>query len=72
MGGCLGGRHCIGRGPGRRLSVQTELKTLTTLEKIDDNVLYTMKYDGDYGFDDFLLTGASTDGSWSGLRRTGC
>lgn len=39
-----------------------ELKTLTTLEKIDDNVLYTMKYDGDYGFDDFLLTGASTDG----------
>lgn len=39
-----------------------ELKTLATLEKIDDNVLYTMKYDGDYGFDDFLLTGASTDG----------
>lgn len=39
-----------------------ELKTLTTLKKIDDNVLYSMKYDGDYGFDDFLLTGAGTDG----------
>lgn len=39
-----------------------ELKTLDTLEKIDDNVLYSMTYDGDYGFDDFLETGASTDG----------
>ena len=39
-----------------------ELRTLDTLKKIDDNVLYSMKYDGDYGFDEFLETGASTDG----------
>ena len=39
-----------------------EIKTLGTLEKIDDNVLYSMRYDGDYGFDDFLEIGASTDG----------
>lgn len=38
-----------------------ELKTLYSLEKVDDNVLYTMTYDGDYGFDEFLETGASTD-----------
>ena len=38
-----------------------ELKTLYSLKKVDDNVLYTMKYDGDYGFDEFLETGASSD-----------
>lgn len=38
-----------------------ELKTLHSLKKVDDNVLYTMKYDGDYGFDEFLETGASSD-----------
>lgn len=38
-----------------------ELKTLSTLKKIDDNVLYTMTYDGDYGFDEFLERGAGTD-----------
>ena len=26
-----------------------ELKTLYSLKKVDDNVLYTMKYDGYYG-----------------------
>ncbi len=41
---------------------RNELKTLDSLKKIDDNVLYTMKYEGDYGFDDFLKVGASTDG----------
>lgn len=38
-----------------------ELKSLGSLKKVDDNVLYTMKYEGDYGFDDFLKTGASSD-----------
>lgn len=38
-----------------------EIKTLDSLKKIDDNVLYTMKYDGDYGFDEFLETGAGND-----------
>ena len=32
-----------------------ELKTLHSLKKVDDNVLYTMKYDGDYGFDEFFI-----------------
>lgn len=40
---------------------RNELKTLESLKKVDDNVLYTMKYEGDYGFDDFLKSGASTD-----------
>lgn len=40
---------------------RNELQTLNSLKKIDDNVLYTMKYEGDYGFDDFLKVGASTD-----------
>lgn len=40
---------------------RNELKTLDSLKKVDDNVLYTMKYEGDYGFDDFLKEGASTD-----------
>lgn len=40
---------------------RNELKTLDSLKKVDDNILYTMKYEGDYGFDDFLKQGASTD-----------
>lgn len=39
-----------------------ELKTLASLKKVDDNVLYVMEYDGDYGLDEFLETGASSDG----------
>lgn len=39
-----------------------ELKTLSSFQKIDDNVLYVMEYDGDYGFDEFLESGASSDG----------
>lgn len=39
-----------------------EISSLMSLEKIDDHTLYTMEYDGDYGFDDFLETGASSDG----------
>lgn len=39
-----------------------EISTLMSLKKMDDYTLYTMEYDGDYGFDDFLKTGASSDG----------
>jgi len=39
-----------------------ELKTLSSVKKVDDNVLYVMDYDGDYGFDEFLETGAASDG----------
>ncbi len=40
-----------------------ELKTLTSIEKVDDYPLYTMTYDGDYGIDEFLEQGgASNDG----------
>ena len=37
-----------------------ELKTLTTLTEKSKGV-YTMTYDGDYGFDDFLKVGAKSD-----------
>ena len=37
-----------------------ELKTLSTLEEKNIGV-YTMTYDGDYGFDEFLETGAKCD-----------
>lgn len=39
-----------------------ELKTIGSLKNVDDQVLYVMEYDGDYGFDEFLEQGASTDG----------
>ncbi|WP_066496185.1 linear amide C-N hydrolase [Abyssisolibacter fermentans] len=38
-----------------------ELKTLSSLEKVDEYPFYTMTYEGDYGFDDFLNIGASSD-----------
>lgn len=40
---------------------RNEINTLYSIEKIDDYTLYTMNYSGDYGFDDFLKTGASND-----------
>lgn len=40
---------------------RNEIKTLCSIEKVDDYTLYTMEYSGDYGFDDFLETGASND-----------
>lgn len=43
------------------LMFQRELRTLGTLERVGDTSLFTMEYIGDYGFDDFLTTGASTD-----------
>lgn len=38
-----------------------DLKTLGTLEKINDYPIYTMTYEGDYYFDEYLEVGASSD-----------
>lgn len=38
-----------------------ELRTLFSLKKIDDYGAYQMTYYGDYGFDEFLEVGASSD-----------
>ena len=38
-----------------------ELRTLFSLEKIDDYGAFQMTYYGDYGFDEFLEVGASSD-----------
>jgi hypothetical protein len=39
-----------------------EIITLSTLKIIDDYPLYSMTYQGDYGFDEFLKVGANNDG----------
>lgn len=39
-----------------------EIATINTIEKVNDYPLYVMDYQGDYGFDEFLETGASSDG----------
>jgi len=38
-----------------------EIKSLTSIKKIDDYGMLKMDYYGDYGFDDFLQVGASND-----------
>lgn len=38
-----------------------ELKTLKSLKQVDDYGMYRMTYHGDYGFDDFLKQGATSD-----------
>lgn len=38
-----------------------ELRSLMSLKKVDDYGMYQMTYYGDYGFDEFLETGASSD-----------
>lgn len=43
------------------LLFQRELRTLGTLERVGNTSLFTMEYIGDYGFDDFLETGVSSD-----------
>lgn len=48
------------------LLLRHELKTLTTLNEKYDGV-YTMEYDGDYGFDDFLKVGAKSDSDIEGF-----
>ena len=40
---------------------RNEVKTMASIEKIDDYGFYTMEYRGDYGFDDFLQVGAGSD-----------
>ncbi len=38
-----------------------ELRTLSTLKRVNDHPIYSMTYSGDYGFDDFLKIGAKTN-----------
>lgn len=38
-----------------------ELKTLGSIEKVDDYPLYTMDYAGDYGIDEFLAQGGASN-----------
>jgi hypothetical protein len=38
-----------------------ELRSLASIRKIDEYGMFQMTYYGDYGFDDFLLVGASSD-----------
>ena len=38
-----------------------ELRSLSSIEKVDDYGMYQMVYYGDYGFDEFLKTGAKDD-----------
>lgn len=39
-----------------------EIRSLMSLKKVDDYGMYHMTYFGDYGFDEFLEVGASSDG----------
>ncbi len=38
-----------------------ELRTISSMTKIDDYGAYQMTYYGDYGFDEFLEVGAQSD-----------
>lgn len=38
-----------------------EIRTLASLEKVDEYPMYQMTYYGDYGFDEFLKIGAKSD-----------
>jgi len=40
-----------------------ELRSLQSIEQVDDFPMYTMTYYGDYGFDEFLKEGAKDDSS---------
>lgn len=40
---------------------RNEVKSLVTLEILDNYPLYSMNYHGDYGFDEFLKVGATND-----------
>lgn len=40
-----------------------ELKTLGSIEKVNDYPLYTMIYDGDYGIDEFIKQGGASNDS---------
>lgn len=38
-----------------------ELRTLLSIRQVEDTSFFTMEYHGDYGLDEFLTTGASSD-----------
>lgn len=40
---------------------QAEFRTLNSIQRVGETSLFTMEYKGDYGFDEFLKTGASSD-----------
>lgn len=40
---------------------RNEIKTVNSIRQVDDHPLYAMEYAGDYGFDDFLTVGASSN-----------
>lgn len=46
---------------GLGITFRNELATLNTVKKVNDYPFYEMTYKGDYGFDNFLKTGASND-----------
>lgn len=46
---------------------RNELRTLSSLKKIDDYGMFQMTYYGDYGFDDFLKVGAQSDNDIEGF-----
>ena len=48
---------------------QAELRTLNTIERVDDTDLFTMTYLGDYGLDDFLAQGGASNDNELGLTR---
>lgn len=43
------------------LLFQGEFRTLKSIRRVEETSLFTMEYKGDYGFDEFLKTGASSD-----------
>ena len=43
-----------------------ELRTISSITKIDDYGAYQMTYYGDYGFDEFLEVGAQSDAALKG------
>jgi len=42
-------------------NLKNALRSLDTIEKVDDYGMFRMTYFGDYGFDDFLKVGAKCD-----------
>lgn len=46
---------------GLYMMFKNEIATINRMEKLDEYPLYYMEYQGDYGFDEFLQVGASSD-----------
>jgi hypothetical protein len=49
------------------LIFRNELRSLASIQKLDDHPLSRMTYYGDYGFDDFLEVGATNDNELAGI-----